>query len=78
MYSVIGAASVPLVYLLFPETKGLSLEDMGRLFSEPARFWEVPSHAARLRSSLATRIENEGKVVEGAVEQVEEAPHHRK
>lgn len=78
MYTVIAAFSVPLVYFLFPKTKGLSLEDMGRLFSDPARFWEVPSYAGKLKSSSAAQIENEGKVVGESVEQVEEASCDRK
>lgn len=78
VYAVIGAVSVPLVYFLFPETKGLSLEDMDRLFSEPARFWEVPAHARRFRTSSAAQIENEGKVIVEGVEQVEEATYDRK
>lgn len=78
VYAVIGAFSVPLVYFLFPETKGLSLEDMDSLFSGPAHFWEVPSYARRLKSSSAAQIENEGKVGEETVEQVEEASYGRK
>lgn len=78
VYAVIGAVSVPLVYFLFPETKGLSLEDMGRLFSDPHRFWDVPSYAGKLKSSSAAQIENEGKVIGEVVEQVEEASSARK
>lgn len=78
VYAVIGAFSVPLVYFLFPETKGLSLEDMDSLFSGPAHFWEVPSYARRLKPSSAAEIENEGKVGEETVEQVEEASYDRK
>lgn len=78
VYAVIGAFSVPLVYFLFPETKGLSLEDMDSLFSGPAHFWQVPSYARMLKASSAAQIENEGKVEVEAVEQVEEASYHRK
>lgn len=77
VYAVIGAVSIPLVYFLFPETKGLSLEDMDRLFSDPARFWQVPSYARKLKSSTAAEIENEGKVVAETVEKVEEASYVR-
>lgn len=77
VYAVIGAFSVPLVYFLFPETKGLSLEDMNSLFSGPAHFWEVPSYARRLKSSSAAQIENDGKVGVECVEQVEEASYER-
>ncbi|ETS86282.1 hypothetical protein PFICI_00110 [Pestalotiopsis fici W106-1] len=34
VYAVIGFCVVPLVYFLFPETKGKSLEEMNTLFSE--------------------------------------------
>lgn len=78
MYAVIGAFSVPLVYFLFPETKGLSLEDMDNLFSDPAHFGEVPSYARRLKSSSAAQIEKEGKVGVETVEQVEDASYERK
>ena len=33
IFAVLNAAFVPIIYLFFPETKGLELEDMDRLFS---------------------------------------------
>ncbi|KAK2611565.1 hypothetical protein N8I77_004898 [Diaporthe amygdali] len=67
----------PLSPSLGDTTSCLSLEDMDRLFSDPAHFWEVPSYARKLKSSSAAQIENEGKVIE-TVEQVEMASYDRK
>lgn len=54
VYAVIGASVVPLVYFLFPETKGRSLEDMKVLFSEPTRFGDVPLFSRRMQSLQST------------------------
>lgn len=61
VYACIGVAVAPLVYFLFPETKGKSLEEMGRMFSEPEHFWQVPAYAKRMGESELTRLENLGK-----------------
>lgn len=49
IYAVIGACVVPLVYFFFPETKGILLEEMDRLFSEPSKFWQVPAYARQMK-----------------------------
>ncbi|KAH8668992.1 sugar transporter [Xylariales sp. PMI_506] len=51
VYAVIAFISVPLVYFLFPETKGLSLENIGHVFSEPAHFWDIPGHVKHIRAA---------------------------
>ncbi|KAI0157378.1 sugar transporter [Xylariaceae sp. FL1272] len=61
IYAVVGAFGVLVVTLFFPETKGLSLEDMGELFSQPSHFWQVPRHARSIKNTMAAKLENEGK-----------------
>lgn len=73
VYAVIGAAVVPLVYFLFPETKGKSLEEMDQLFSEPAHFWQVPAYSKRMQTTELTRLENEEKLDEGSIAEIEHA-----
>lgn len=34
IFAVLNALWVPIIYLFFPETKGLQLEDVDRLFSD--------------------------------------------
>jgi len=34
IFAVLNAAWVPIIYLFFPETKGLELEDVDRLFAK--------------------------------------------
>lgn len=34
IFATLNASFVPVIYFFFPETKGLELEDMDRLFSE--------------------------------------------
>lgn len=72
VYAVIGVSVAPMVYFLFPETKGRSLEEMDRLFSEPSHWWKVPQFARTMESKLAY-LENEEnlKVAEEYLEQVE-------
>jgi sugar porter (SP) family MFS transporter len=71
VYAVIGISVVPLVYFLFPETKGKSLEEMGQLFSEPAHFWQVPAYARHMKSSELARLENEEKLADATLDEIE-------
>lgn len=73
VYACIGASVAPLVYFMFPETKGKSLEEMGRMFEQPEHFWQVPTFAKNMQESELTRLENEGKGnLKGFSEQVED------
>jgi sugar porter (SP) family MFS transporter len=50
VYAVIGVSVAALVYLLFPETNGRSLEEMDEMFSEPEHWWQVPVYAQVLKT----------------------------
>jgi len=58
VYACTGIAVAPMVYFLFPETNGRSLEEMDRVFSEPEHWWQVTSAARRLPRSELADIEN--------------------
>lgn len=38
IFAVLNAAFLPVMYLFYPETKGLQLEDVDRLFSKTGEF----------------------------------------
>ena len=66
VYAVIGVSVAAMVYFLFPETNGRSLEEMDELFSDPEHWWQVPGYARALKThtpyispakSSATHIE---------------------
>jgi len=58
VYACTGFFVVPLVYFLFPETNGRSLEDMDRIFSTPKHWWQIASTARRLPRGELEDIEN--------------------
>ncbi|KAL4796117.1 major facilitator superfamily domain-containing protein [Aspergillus venezuelensis] len=60
VYGVIGIFAAVLVYFLFSETKGRSLEEMDGLFSEPGNWWRVTAYA-RVREHSAPVPEEKGK-----------------
>lgn len=70
VYAVIGISVAPMVYFLFPETKGKSLEDMNRLFSEPKHYLQVPSFSRHMRQEQYTQekrdVATEAEMVENA------------
>jgi hypothetical protein len=47
-----------MVYFLFPETNGRSLEEMDRIFSAPEHWWQVTTAASRLPRSRLEDVEN--------------------
>jgi hypothetical protein len=47
-----------MVYFLFPETNGRSLEEIDRVFSEPEHWWQVTSAARSLPRSVLADVEN--------------------
>lgn len=71
VYAVIGAFVVPLVYFLFPETKGKSLEEMNALFSEPEHFWQVPAFSRQMKAESRNEIGHSEKVEDCKAETVE-------
>ncbi|KAE8449607.1 hypothetical protein EG329_007937 [Mollisiaceae sp. DMI_Dod_QoI] len=58
VYACTGMSVLPMVYFLFPETNGRSLEEMDRIFSEPEHWWQVASAAKSLPRSEVADIEN--------------------
>jgi MFS family permease len=58
VYACTGIAVVPMVYFLFPETNGRSLEEMDRVFSDPEHWWKVTSTARLLPRGVLADIEN--------------------
>lgn len=58
IFAVLNAAWVPIVYIFFPETKGLELEDVDRLFAKDDT----------AREGLEGRIEAENRDNEDKVE----------
>ena len=73
VYAVIAASVAFMVYFLFPETKGRSLEEMDTLFSEPEHWWQVPAFARVMKKSAVTDLENEESLkAADALEQIEQ------
>lgn len=66
IFAVLNATWVPIIYLFFPETKGLELEDVDRLFSGD-------------QDSVRTEVVNKNQVneVEDVVEDVQVGPMKR-
>lgn len=63
IFAVLNAAWVPLIYLFFPETKGLELEDVDRLFAkEGAGNWDG---GRVVGSEAGSEDKFEGRKVEG-------------
>ena len=58
VFACTGVAVVPMVYFLFPETNGRSLEEMDRIFSAPEHWWQVTAAARRLPRSGLEDVEN--------------------
>lgn len=65
IFAVLNACWVPIIYFFFPETKGLELEDVDRLFAKPG------SDVARSMSLAAVEERMEEKNVESHYERVE-------
>jgi MFS family permease len=58
VYACIGFSVIPLVYFLFPETNGRSLEDMDKIFSQPEHWWQIAPSARKMNIDEMARIEN--------------------
>lgn len=64
VYAVINAAIFPTVYFLFPETTGLSLEEMDEVFGQSKSIFDPPKIARAMRKrkdAAVDEIEVEGK-----------------
>lgn len=51
IFAVLNATWVPVIYLFFPETKGLELEDVDRLFEKGGGRWGRGSEMVRNEGS---------------------------
>ena len=58
VFACTGVAVAPMVYFLFPETNGRSLEEMDRIFSAPEHWWQVTAAARCLSRSGLEDVEN--------------------
>ena len=58
IFAVLNACWVPIIYLFFPETKGLELEDVDRLFAKDD---ETRDHLERNGSGNRSVDESGGK-----------------
>ncbi|KAF8853442.1 general substrate transporter [Acephala macrosclerotiorum] len=72
VYACTGVSVLPMVYFLFPETNGRSLDDMDRIFSGPEHWWQVPSATKHLQKGTIVDIENGDEKLE-KFDHVEEA-----
>jgi hypothetical protein len=48
IFAILNAAIVPSVYFFFPETNGVSLEEIDGIFQESKSIWDPPRIARRL------------------------------
>jgi hypothetical protein len=62
VYAVISISVSMLIFFFFPETKGLSLEEMDNLFREPEHWWQVTKYSQALRKCGVLELEVEGKM----------------
>jgi sugar porter (SP) family MFS transporter len=68
IFAVLNACWVPIIYFFFPETKGLELEDVDRLFAKDGEAREGLGH--RAGSENGSNEKFEGRIVEGGEEKV--------
>jgi hypothetical protein len=54
IYAVINAAFVPTLYFMFPETAGLSLEEMDKVFFQSKTISDPPRIARAMTKKRAT------------------------
>ncbi|KAF2012936.1 general substrate transporter [Aaosphaeria arxii CBS 175.79] len=54
IYGVIGAAFAPVIWLFFPETNGLTLEEIDQVFQQPKHWWNVTSYAKHFAATEQT------------------------
>lgn len=74
VYACTGFSVPVMVYFLFPETNGRSLEEMDRIFSEPKHCWQVAAAARRLPRGIMEDVENiEEKNEDGKADHVEQS-----
>lgn len=58
VYAVINAAIVPIVYLFFPETMDLSLEQMDEVFGRSKNFLDPPRIARAVTKQKSRAIDD--------------------
>ena len=57
VYAVINAAIVPTVYLIFPETTGLGLEEIDEIFGRSKSIFDPPKIARAMTKRRATAMD---------------------
>lgn len=66
IFAVLNSCWVPIIYFFFPETKGLELEDVDRLFAKDDEAREGLGHRdASTEKFESVGVEGDGKVLEG-------------
>ena len=71
VYAVIAASVAILIFFFFPETRGLSLEEMNNLFQDPEHWWQVTNYSNALRKCGGLDLEPSEKLE--AVRHIEDA-----
>ena len=57
IFAVLNAFWVPVIYVFFPETKGLELEDVDRLFAKSEDMQRVLDHAGEKGQSEDAHVD---------------------
>ena len=70
VFAVIGVSTAVLVYLLFPETKGRSLEEMDELFSDQEQWWQVTNYARALNKGESELLPKKAEMSTSHIERV--------
>ncbi|PYH37575.1 sugar transporter [Aspergillus neoniger CBS 115656] len=59
VYAVIGFSVAFMVYFVFPETKGRSLEEMDRLFGDPEHWWKVTIYSREMMGMELVEVDGD-------------------
>ncbi|RAH55367.1 sugar transporter [Aspergillus piperis CBS 112811] len=59
VYAVIGFSVALMVYFVFPETKGRSLEEMDRLFGDPEHWWKVTVYSREMMGMEMVEVDGD-------------------
>jgi hypothetical protein len=65
IFAVLNAVWVPIIYLFFPETKGLELEDVDRLFAKEVEGLDVLGREQREGENGSVEVVEAGSEAKG-------------